>query len=140
MERRKGKKKEERKGGIFDIFDIRIFGMSIWDLVNNLAETRERLLEQRGELEKLVGDRVKIDYDIRVGGIRGERLVSSRTGFQGLWDDLARERAEWKAKMRRLPVKKFTKEEISRAIEELERERAEFQKELEKFKKEEEKK
>jgi len=115
----KAKKKRE---DIFNLFDLKIFGISLGDFLRNIDETRESLLAQREELRKKLGERVRVDFDVKVGGLMGERRVSSGGGF---WSDLARERSEWR---RRVPTVKITKEDIRRAKEELEKEKQELEK------------
>ncbi len=111
-----------RKADIFNLLDLKIFGINLGDFLKNIDETRERILAQREELRKKLGDNVKIDFDIKVGGLAGEHRVSSGGGH---WNELAREKIEWR---RRVPTLKITKEDIKRAKEELEKEKQELEK------------
>ena len=110
------KRKDEKKGELFDLLNLKIFGISIGELIRDIDEVRERILSQREELQKKLGDKVRIDFEMKVGGLGKMPVTSGDT----LWNNLIRERAEWK---RQAPLLKITKEDIKRAEEELEKEK-----------------
>ncbi len=121
-----GSEKEEKKkkdsADIFDILNLRIAGIDIGKLIRNLTGTdlqsiinnpsaveelrnrlekqRDELRRQQEELRKRFGDAVRIDYDIRIGGILGgERGLRVGGGdFFTRLDELARERAQWRTR------------------------------------------
>jgi hypothetical protein len=117
-EEKKEKKEKPKKPDILDIFDLKIFGTSIMDLVTNLDEVREGVIAKRDELQRKLGDRVRVDLDFRVGNLTAGRTTTASTA----WSDLIRERTEWRKK---IPTLKMTKEQIREAIQELEKEKRE---------------
>lgn len=119
---KKKKGEKPKRPDIFDIFDLKIFGMNMMDLIANLDETRERIIAKRDELQKKLGDKVRVDFNVRVGGLTGDRTISTPGTA---WSDLARERVEWR---KRLPMLKLTKEQVRQAMQELEKEKQELEK------------
>lgn len=126
-----GEKEKPKKPDILDIFDLKIFGMSMMDLIANLDEMREGIITKRDELQRNLGEKVRVDLDLRVRGLTGERTISTAGTA---WSDLLRERIEWR---KRLPTLKLTKEQVREAIQELEKEKRELE-EAEKQRSEEE--
>ena len=120
MSRKKDKKgkKDEKSIDLSDLFSLKIFGMNIGDLLQNIDETREKLLAQRDELQKKLGDKVRIDFGVRVSGLGEQRITSSGS----LLNDLVRERTEWR---KHLPTVTITKEDIKKAKEEEEKKKRE---------------
>jgi len=116
-----GEKEKPKKPDILDIFDLKIFGMSMMDLIGNLDEMREGIITKRDELQRKLGDKVRVDLDVRVRGLTGERTISTAGAA---WSDLLRERIEWR---KRLPTLKLTKEQVREAIQELEKEKRELE-------------
>jgi len=129
------RKKEDKYKDIFDILNMRMFGIDFGELIKNwvgdidiktliekpeeIEKLRARIEEQRAKLQETqrrlrekYGDAVRIDYDIRIGNLLG-RPQDLRIGggeFFNRLDKLAKERAR-----RALPVKKFevpSREEI----------------------------
>jgi len=117
---KKGKKdeKNEKDVDLSNILDLKIFGMNIRDLLENVDGLRERLLAQREELQKKLGDKVRVDVGVRVSGLGERRIISSNSQ----WSDLSRERTEWR---KRIPTVTITKEDIKKAKEEEEKKRRE---------------
>ena len=104
-------KKDEKDVDLSDILDLKIFGMNIGELLQNVDGLRERLLAQREELQKKLGDKVRVDVGVRVSGLGERRIISSNSQ----WNDLSRERTEWR---KRIPTVTITKEDIKKAKEE----------------------
>ena len=127
------KENRERKPDIFDILNLRMLGIDFGELIRKwtgitdfqsliekpeqLEEVKERIEEQRTklreaqeELRKKYGDAIRFDYDIRVGRLMGDRegiRIGGGEFFQRL-DELARERAKWRALKRAAPPKRVT--------------------------------
>ena len=114
---KKKNKKDEEKDFLNDLFNLKIFGVSLGDFLKDVDETREKLLEHREELQKKYGNKVKIDFGVKISGLGERRVISSGK----LWDDLVKERSEWKKQM---PTMKITKEDIKKTLEELDKEKA----------------
>jgi len=119
---KKEKGEKPKKLGILDIFDLEIFGMNIMDLITNVDKVRERIITQRDELERKLGDKVRVDLDFKVRGLSDGRttLTAGTT-----WPGLLKEKTEWRKK---LPMLKLTKEQLKQAMQELEREKQELEK------------
>lgn len=113
-EKKKGEKKES---DLSDLFNLKIFGVEIGDLLKDIDGVREKLLAQRDELQKKFGDKVHVDIGIKVSGL-DERKIIYR-GDRSL-NDLAKERTEWK---KHIPTVTITKDDIQKAREELEKEK-----------------
>ncbi|MCJ7610550.1 hypothetical protein MUP00_12960, partial [Candidatus Bathyarchaeota archaeon] len=94
MSNKKDKKerKEERDIDLSDILDLKIFGMNIGDLLQNVDGLREKVLAQRDELQKKFGDKIRVDVGMKISGLGERRIISSNSQ----WNDLARERTEWR--------------------------------------------
>jgi len=137
---KEGKEKKD-SADIFDILNLRIAGIDIGKLIreltgtdiqsvinnpnaveeirNRLEKRREELRRQQEEFRKKFGDAVRIDYDIRVGGILGgeKGLRIGGGDFFTRLDELARERAQWRTRLygKPLPSRRIetpTKEEV----------------------------
>lgn len=91
--------------------------MEIGDLIKDLDGVRERFLAQRGKLQKKLGDKVHVDFAIRVSGL-DEREITYH-GDRSIVD-LLKESSEWR---KRLPTITITKEDVKKAKEELEKEK-----------------
>ena len=122
---KKGKEKKEnekREGDLSDLFNLKIFGVEIGDILKDIDGVREKLLTQRVELQKKFGDKVHVDIGIKVSGLDEQRITYH--GNRSL-TDLAKERTEWK---KRVPTITITKEDVKKAREELEKEEKEEKK------------
>lgn len=114
----KGKKKGEKKeSDLSDLFNLKIFGVEIGDLLKDIDGVRDKLLAQRDELQKKFGDKVHVDIGIKVSGLDERKIIYH--GDRSL-TDLAKERTEWK---KRIPTVTITKEDIAKAQEELKKEK-----------------
>ena len=126
-------KRERKPPDIFDVLNLRIFGIDFGELIrkwagisdiqslierpNQLEQVKKRIEEQRSklreaqkQLRKKYGDAIRFDYDIRVGGLVGGRegiRIGGGEFFQRL-DELARERAQWRAPRRAAPRRRIT--------------------------------
>jgi len=145
MSDEKGGKEKRDHADIFDILNLRIAGIDIGKLIEELVGTdilsaindpsaveeikkrlekkRDELRRQQEDLRKRFGDAVRIDYDIRIGGILGgEKGVRIGGGeFFNNLDELARERSRWKTRSyaKPLPLHKIEtpkKEEVREPI------------------------
>jgi len=105
------RKKDEKDIDMSNFLDLKIFGMNIGDLLQDVDGLREKLLAQRDELQRKLGDKVRIDVGFKVSGLGEHKIISSNS----LWNDLARERTEWR---KRIPTVTITKEDIEKAKEE----------------------
>lgn len=100
--------KNKKPADITDLFNIRIFGFDIGELVKNLGVTdlsslqdpgkvkmvkeqleqqKEKLEETQEQLKKKFGDILKVDYDIRISGLLGGKegfRISSGNFFERL--------------------------------------------------------
>ena len=94
--------------------DLKIFGMNIGDLLQDVDGLREKVLAQRDELQKKLGDKVRIDFGVKVSGLGEQRIITSNSP----WNDLAKERTEWR---KHIPTVTITKEDIKKANEEEEK-------------------
>lgn len=112
------KKEDEKKDvDISDLLSLKIFGVQIGDLLKDIDGVREKLLDQRAELEKKFGDKVHVDIGIKVSGLDERRVIYR--GDRSL-SDLVRERTEWK---KRVPTVTITKDDVKKAQKELEKEK-----------------
>lgn len=137
MDEEKEPKKEKKPADIFDLLNLRIFGVDIGDIIRSwtgvtdvkslienpegieelkgrIEEMRSKLQEAQRELREKYGDAVRIDYDIRLGGILGgpdEIRLGGGEFFKRL-DKLARERVEWRSRRgaarKPIPVRRIT--------------------------------
>jgi len=112
------RKKDEKNIDTSNLLDLKIFGMNIGDLLQDVDGLREKLLAQRDELQKKLGDKVRIDFGVKVSGLGEGTIISSNS----LWNDLVRERTEWR---KRIPTVTITKEDLKKAKEEEEKKRQE---------------
>lgn len=118
------KDKEKKEPKSWDVFNIRILGLDLGEIIKSwtgmedfkslldpkqmeqvkerLEEQRKKFLEMQEELRKKYGDTIKVDYDIRIGGLLGgkEGLRIGGGEFFGRVDELTKERAEWRNRQR----------------------------------------
>ncbi|MCP8313034.1 MAG: Hsp20/alpha crystallin family protein [archaeon] len=116
--------KEKKEPKLWDIFNIRILGLDLGEIIKSwtgmedfkslldskqieqvkerLEEQRKKFLEMQEELRKKYGDTIRVDYDIHIGGLLGgkEGLRIGGGEFFSRMDELAKERAEWRSRLR----------------------------------------
>jgi len=116
--------KEKKEPKLWDIFNIRILGLDFGEIIKNwtgmadfkslldpkqmeqlkerLEGQRKKFLEMQEELRKKYGDTIRVDYDIRIGGLLGgkEGLRIGGGEFFGRLDELAKEKTEWRNRLR----------------------------------------
>ncbi len=112
--------KERKSKDVSDLFNLRILGIDLDEILKawtgtvdlksilgnpeevkklkaRLEEQRKELIEAQRKLRERYGDAVRIDYDIRVGGLLGgpEGLRVGGGEFFKRLDELSKERARW---------------------------------------------
>ncbi len=119
-------KDDERKKvpNLTDLFSLKIFGidfgqvMKSWlgvadltalqdpsrveEVKKRIEEQREKLKEAQEQFRKKYGDAIRFDYDIRVRSLLGggdEFRIGGGEFFERL-DELAKERAQWKTRLK----------------------------------------